>query len=103
MSLTFSRSDFVEMYPGIVSEEAKVPKVVGVGIVSAMSMASRLYLIRDAGPKFHYFKSNSFRRRGVSPWGQILHSLLSYSMCPHIVTNSVGRLPPEESDQLGLQ
>ena len=78
MLLTFSRSDFVEMYPGIVAEEAKVPMVVGAGIVSAVSMISRQYLIRGAGPKFHYFKSNSFRRRGISPWGPILHGLLPF-------------------------
>ena len=77
----YARSDFVEMYPGIVAEEAKVPMVVGVGIVCVtLCNASLRCLIPSTGSKFHYIKGNSIGRSGISSWGSFLYGVSHSSL-----------------------
>ena len=65
----YEHPDYVEMYPGIVAEEAKKPMVPGVGIVRMMhSDMLGVLLIVTAGPYIHYIESGAVGRGGVSSW-----------------------------------
>jgi linoleate 10R-lipoxygenase len=87
----YEHPDFVELYPGLVAEEAKKPMVPGVGIaptytVSRAVLSDAVALVR--GDRFYtvswILERSCFSLLIFSLWGEI------------------GRLQPEKFDKLGV-
>lgn len=81
------------MYPGMVSESAKIPMVPGVGIVSLLSESWLSRSLMVIGPYVYYIARHPFGRRGIGSRRQVLHDKLQ-SKKPHELGLQRGPIRP---------